>query len=83
MDLKKCNNLLTSGRWYSKDPKDTQILDLVGVVQKLADDSKKSEKSNTSIRDTTKGKPAYIVDLPPWMMEYPKDGVGNRNKYRK
>ena len=33
MDLKNHNNLLTSGRWYNKDPKDGQILSLVGVAQ--------------------------------------------------
>ena len=59
MALKKYNNLLTSGRWSNKDPKDTQILALVGVAQNLADDSKKSsDKSNTSERDTTKVDPA-------------------------
>ena len=38
MSLKKHNNLLTSGRWSNKDPKYVQILSLVGVAQKLADD---------------------------------------------
>ena len=37
MALKKYNNLLTSGRWTNKGPKDSQILALVGVAQKLAD----------------------------------------------
>ena len=37
MALKKYNNLLTSGKWSTKDPKDAQILDLVGVAQKLSD----------------------------------------------
>ena len=47
MYLKKYNNHLTSGRWSSKYPKDSQILYLVGVAHKLADDSKNiSEKSN-------------------------------------
>ena len=55
MALKKYNNLLTSGRWSTKDPNDDQILSIVGVSQNLSDDSKKSsEKSNTSNRDTTK-----------------------------
>ena len=42
MVLKKYKNLITSGRWYNKYPKDDQILALVGVAQKLAYDSKKS-----------------------------------------
>ena len=41
MDLKKHNNILTSGRWSTKDPKDDHTLYLVGVAQKLADDSDK------------------------------------------
>ena len=41
MYLKNYNNLLTSGRWSTKDPKDSQILALVLVSQKLAYDSKK------------------------------------------
>ena len=32
MALKKYNNLLTSGRWYTKDPKDAQILALAGLA---------------------------------------------------
>ena len=59
MYVKNYNNLLNSGRWSTEDPKDYQILALVGVDQKLADDSNKSsERSNTSNRDTTKGEPA-------------------------
>ena len=59
MSLKKYNNLLTLGRWSVKDTKDSQILYLLGVAQKLADDSNKSsERSNTSNRDATKGEPA-------------------------
>ena len=55
MALKKYNNLLTSGRWSTKDPKDAQILDLVGVAQKLSDDlNKSSDKYN---RGSTKGEP--------------------------
>ena len=41
MYLKNYNNLLTSGRSSTKDPKDSQILALVLVSQKLAYDSKK------------------------------------------
>ena len=64
----------------TKYPKDSQILALVGVAQKLADDSNKSsEKSNTN-RDTTKGEPAYIRDLPPLILEELKFGVRNKNK---
>ena len=37
MELNNYNNLLTSGRWSNKDPKDSQILDLLVVAQKLAD----------------------------------------------
>ena len=52
MALKKYNNLLTSGRWSNKDPKDYHILYLVGVDQKLADDSKKSsDQSKTPNKD--------------------------------
>ena len=84
MALKKYNNLLTLGRWYTKDLKDAQILALVGVYQKLADDSKKSsDKSNTSNRETTKGYPAYIRDLPPWVLEDPNGGLVNKNNYGK
>ena len=58
MDLKKYNNLLTSGRWYNKDTKVDKILDITEVPPKLADESKKSyEKSNTSNRESTKGEP--------------------------
>ena len=47
MVLKKYSNVLTSGSWSTKYPKDSQILALVGVSQKLMNDSKKiSEKSN-------------------------------------
>ena len=63
MDLKKYNNLITSGRWCTKDPKDAQILTPVVLDQKLVDDSKKtSEKSN---REPTKGESYYIRDIPP------------------
>ena len=63
MDLNKFNNLLTSGSWPNKDSKDAQILE--GVAQILAYDSKKSsEKPKKSNRESTKGEPAYIRDLP-------------------
>ena len=81
MALNKYNNLLTLGRYSTKDNKDDHILALVGVAQNLAYDPKKSsEKSNTSNRETPKGEPAYIRYPPPWMLEDPKDGVGNKNK---
>ena len=54
-NLDNYNNIFTSWWLSNKDPKDYQILDLLGVDQKLSDDSKKSyEKSNTSKRETTK-----------------------------
>ena len=81
MDLKRYNNLLTSGRWYNKNPKDAHILALVRVYQKLADDSKKSsEKYN---KDPTKGEPSYIRDLPPWILEDPKGGAGKKPRTEK
>ena len=84
MVLKKYNNLLTPGRWSNKDPKDSHILALLGVAQKLSYDSKKSSKKyNTSNRESTKGDPAYTRDLPPWILEEPKVGVGTKNKYGK
>ena len=49
--------------------------------KKLADDSKKSSKKSN--RESTKVEPAYIRDLPPWMMEDPKGGGGNKTKHRK
>ena len=56
MALNSYNKPLTSGRWSTKDPKDDQILALLGVSQNIAYDSKKSsEKSNTPNRETTKG----------------------------
>ena len=42
MEIKKYNKPLTSRRCYTKCIKDSQILDLVGLAQKLADDSNKS-----------------------------------------
>ena len=78
MALKKYNNLLTSGRWSTKNTKDDQILALVGVAQNLSDDSKKaSEKSN---RESTKCEPAYIRYIPLWMLEDQKMGLGNKTK---
>ena len=80
MSLKKYNNLLTSGRGSTKYPKYAQILYLEVLPQKLADESNNSsEKYNTYNRDTTKGEPAYIRGLPPWMLEEPKVGMGNKN----
>ena len=70
MSLKKYKNLFTSGKWSYKDPKDAQILALVVLSQKLVDDSKKSsEKTTTSNRESTRGDPAYIIDIAPWMQE--------------
>ena len=60
MYMKKYNNLLTSGIWSNKDPKDAHILSLVGVAQNLEYDSNKlSEKSNTSNRESDKEDTAY------------------------
>ena len=41
MALNNYNNILTSGRWSKKDPKDSQIPALVEVAYKLSNDSKK------------------------------------------
>ena len=55
---KKCNKLLTVGKWSQKYSKDALILVLVAVAQNLADNYKKSsDKSNTSNMDWTKGEP--------------------------
>ena len=81
MVVKKYINLLTSGRWSNKDPTDSNILALLGVDQKLAYESNKSsEKSNTPTKESTKGEPAYIKDLPSWILEEPKLVVGNKYK---
>ena len=81
MALKTYIYLLTSGRRYNKETKDSHILDLVGVTQKLSDDSKKSsEKFNTSNRESNKVDPDYIRDLPTWTLEEPKGGVENKTK---
>ena len=73
--LKKYNNLLTSGRCSNKVPKYVHILALVGVYQNLADDSKKSYKKYN--RDPNKGDPAFIRDLPPWVLEETMYVVGS------
>ena len=66
------SNLLTSGRWFNKDPKDDKILALVGVAQKIVDDSKKSsEKSNKPNMESTKVESSYTRDLRPWILKYP------------
>ena len=78
MDLKKYNNQITSGKWTNKDTKYDQILNIVGVAQKLADESNKSsEKSN---RESTKCEPAYNRYIPLWMLEDQKRGLGNKTK---
>ena len=47
MELKKYNNIITSGGWSNKDSNDAHILALVVVAQKLVYDLKKtSDKSN-------------------------------------
>ena len=52
--LNKYNDLLTSRRCYTKDPKDVKLLDLVGVAQKLVDwSNKSSENSNRSEKCST------------------------------
>ena len=76
MALKKYNNLLTSGICSSKDPKDAQILALVGVAQILANGSRKPLEY--PIRYSTKGYPAYIRDLSPWMLEETKGRLGHK-----
>ena len=40
MDLNNYNDLLNSGRWSTKDTKDSQILATGGVAQKIVDESK-------------------------------------------
>ena len=84
MALNKYNNLLNSWRWSNKDPKDDQILALVVVAQKLAEDSNKSsDKSTTSNRDPNNGEKYYTRDFLPWITEDPKVGLGNITKDRK
>ena len=66
MALKKYNNLLTSVKCYTKYSKVEQILSLVGVYQKLMDESKKtSDKYN---RYSTKGKTACTRYIPTWIL---------------
>ena len=78
MYLKKYNKIIISGRCYTKDNKDYNIMDIVGMAQNIADESKKeSEKPN---KYSPKGEPDYIRDLPPWMIDDPKGGVGNVTK---
>ena len=74
--LNKYENIFTSGRLYNKDPKDAHTISLVGVAQKLPNDSKKTSESPSS--KSTKGDPVYVRDLPPWMMEKLKLGVGHK-----
>ena len=81
MTLNKYNKILTLGRWYNKYPKDDKILYLSGVTQNITDDSKKS--SDKYIMDPTKGYQASIRDLPHWILEDPKVGLGNRTNDRK
>ena len=82
--LKKYKNLLTLGIWSTKNPKDAQILSLVGLDQNIADESKKSyERLHTSNRDTTKEEPSYIRDLPHYFLEDPKCGVVNKKNIEK
>ena len=76
MDLNNYNNILTSWRWSNKDPKDAHILSLVGVAQKISNNPKKP--SEKPIRESTKGYPDYIRELPPWILEEPKGGVGHK-----
>ena len=60
MALTNFNSLLISGRWSNKDPKDAQILTLVEVAQKMADESNKlSDKSNSPKRESTNGDQVY------------------------
>ena len=71
----------TRWRWSNEDPKDAHTQSLVGLDQNLADNSKKSsDKFNTYNRDSPKVDTDYIRDLPPWMLEDPKGGMGNKTK---
>ena len=45
--LKKYNNLLTSARWSTKDPKNAHIPTIVGVKHNLMDSKKTSYKPNS------------------------------------
>ena len=67
MALKKYINRLTYRRWTIKDPKDSQLLVLVGVAEKIMDDnnksSDKSEGNNKEPIWSTKGEKDYIKDI--------------------
>ena len=73
--MNKYNNLLTSVSWSTKDPKDAQILALLGVAHKLMDDhNKSSDKSDSEYKDTkssTKVDPSYINYIPYWIWKIP------------
>ena len=60
------NKLFNSRRWSNKDTKDDHILSLVAMAQNIADDSKKASEKPS--RETTKGDPAFIRDLPTWIL---------------
>ena len=79
MALKKYNNLLTYESWFIKYPKDAHIIYLIGLSQKLMDESKnKSDKSNI---ESTKGLPSYIRDIPYCIWKDPKRVMGNKTNY--
>ena len=46
MALKKYNKILTSGRCYTKEPKDAHIISAVGVAQKIMYSNNTSDKYN-------------------------------------
>ena len=51
MDMKNYNNLLTLGKWYTKDIKGDQTLDIVRLAQNISDESNNaSEKSNRELK---------------------------------
>ena len=76
MDIKKYNNLITSGRRSKKVPKDSQILALVVMPQKIANDY--NTPSLKPSVESTKVETAYIRDIPPCMLEETKGGVGHK-----
>ena len=78
MALNKYNNLLTSERWYTKDTKDAHILSIFWVSQNIIDESKKT--LDNLKRESKNSEPEYIRDIQPWMLEYLKGGVGQKNK---
>ena len=72
IEWNKYKKLLTSGRWYTNDPKYAHIIALVGLYQNIIDESNNTpEKSN---RYKTKREAAYTRYLPPWIIEYIKGG---------